>query len=385
MTELTKRQIIANLTDEQIEQYVNGELELPIRMGYELEFQRLNGKKADDFTHECDCETEYDYDRMREDADRDFRQNGIQELWADLKSHQSRSVTTDILLNALWDKYGEHEPRLTWSTVCLVANHIQGDECINWLEEWRTGWIDNWEEGCDMYPYAIECDCGDDDGFDTMANELDLPCGARIKSDGSVSGGEITSDGPNIVAELLRQTKLILDNNDLTIDKGCSYHLHFSIDGMRHTYGQHVQAEAMRYLADNIHDWPEALVDRMNDLRYYKAEISKDKYTMVNFNSDYSTWEFRLFGNIDNIDDAKVCFILAIKAMRHVYRVLENMVPSLRSLIAKALDKKRNEVCLTHFFSRYALRVFDRTESFSAILERIAVLPAIDEDTADVA
>jgi hypothetical protein len=187
----------------------------------------------------------------------------------------------------------------------------------------------------------------------------------------------------------LQLTELIFANNDLDIDAGCSYHLHFSIEGIKHSYGQHVQAEAMVFLNKSLIEglWPSALVDRLGDMNYYKPLIQQDKYSMLHFNAGYKTWEFRIFGNISNIADAKACYILAIKAMRHVYRVLEGMVPSLRSRIAEIANIDKGNLSLSQIFCQDGCSLFRWEEplTIEQLIEACRAPESVDEDTNNVA
>jgi hypothetical protein len=160
---------------------------------------------------------------------------------------------------------------------------------------------------------------------------------------------------------------------------------------MKHSYGKHVQAEVMRYLADNRELMPDCLLQRFDDMRYYLPRIRTDKYTLLNFNSDYSTWEFRLFGNVSTIEDATACYRLAIRAMRHLYRVLEKQEVSLRDALAAAKGIDRDDIDLTEFFGSNGLSMFDSDGddalSCCEIVKNIheARLNNIDADTNNVA
>jgi hypothetical protein len=146
---------------------------------------------------------------------------------------------------------------------------------------------------------------------------------AELGDDGSVKGGEIRTLGALRPTQFLSLTKHMFDNHDLTIDNNCSFHIHLSVDGVKHVYGQQTQAEMSAYLLKNIDEFPKSVQDRLRTdaTRWCEARVSTEKYTFINYNADFCTWEFRLWGNIDNYQDAKKALFLSIRALKHAYRV----------------------------------------------------------------
>jgi hypothetical protein len=84
----------------------------------------------------------------------------------------------------------------------------------------------------------------------------------------------------------------------------------------------------MAYVVNNFQRWPSKVRERFMNLdprnKFFKLDVSAEKYTMINFSENYGTWEFRLFGNIQSENDARRCLLLAIEALRHAYRVAVN-------------------------------------------------------------
>jgi hemolysin activation/secretion protein len=115
----------------------------------------------------------------------------------------------------------------------------------------------------------------------------------------------------------------MFDNHSLTIDNNCSFHIHLSVDGVKHVYGQQTQAEMSAYLLKNIDEFPKSVQDRLRTdaTRWCEPRVSTEKYTFINYNADFGTWEFRLWGNINNYQDAKKALFLSIRALKHAYRV----------------------------------------------------------------
>ena len=121
----TVRKQIANLTDEQIIAYVEGNLELPIRMGFELEFQGVDGKNRYDFETGCHGEHDYDWDAVREEAERLFRRDFCHIIRYELDARgEGRTVIWDIINQAIlnnWDLCSRYRPTtlVEWYISCL--------------------------------------------------------------------------------------------------------------------------------------------------------------------------------------------------------------------------------------------------------------------------
>jgi hypothetical protein len=388
------RQKIANLTDDQIESIIKGELDVGIRMGFELEFQKLNGKKTEEFKHKCNCNGKVDMDAVNTAAlelldshtatyyrahfasntsGKSFAFKAVNEVVATLPD----TFTKVDLLRAL----GAKAPRTKWKAIGVFLDKLDETLCAKAAE------------GIDKSKHIIrDCRCTDKSSWGAMCKTLKVNDQLHVKQDSSVSGGEITTKGPNTVAQCLSLTDFIFSNNDLSIDKGCSYHLHFSVEGMNHSYGSHIQSEAMRFLHEQLKQgkWGDFLEKRLNNMQHYRPKIDSDKYTLLNFNGEYNTWEFRIFGNVSNTADAADCFRLAIRSMRHVYQVLEGMKPSLRQDIAKATGVTPSKVRITDFFHQYGDDLFDARPSkpnLQAIIESFSakIATSIDLDTDQVA
>jgi hypothetical protein len=124
----------------------------------------------------------------------------------------------------------------------------------------------------------------------------------------------------------------LFTGHDFEIDEGCSFHIHLSVQGVRHRYGKRMQADLMAYLLENQHRLPDGVRDRLKSsaIRFCKFNIAAEKFTAVHGHS-HGTWEFRLFGNVTTQHEAWKCLLLAIDALRHAYRVKEGMDKSLVS------------------------------------------------------
>lgn len=248
-----------------------------IRCGFELEFQSQDGNDTDD---------EPDYELLDERAHEALRNENFNDV-AEIS----------------WSDYHN-------KTATQLADRIER-AISDWLDNWRDEELSN---NSDDYYSKVQ------QGINTGdISYRDIEVG----TDSSVTGGEIRTRGPQTPVNFLKMVDTIFSSNDLEIDNNCSFHIHLSVPGILHRYGQNMQGEMTAYLLDNIARWPKRVVSRMksSSSRYAAIGISEEKFTCVHYHERFQTWEFRLFGNVTGYTQAKVCLFLAIEAMRHAYRV----------------------------------------------------------------
>lgn len=155
-----------------------------------------------------------------------------------------------------------------------------------------------------------------------------------IGNDTSVGGFEFRTVGGLEINAFLKAAEEVFKLSH-SIDEKCSFHIHLQAKGIEHEYGQVMQRLLMSYILENQHLVPSSVKDRWNFhdqeqlLEYFRPMISTDKYTFVNFNSSYSTWEFRSFGNIKTMAEVRACVHLVAKAMRYAYRVKTGLEPAI--------------------------------------------------------
>ena len=263
-----------------------------VKTGFELEFQSVDGESWD---------REIDEERFYED---------MLESWHNL-------TYSDM------QEYGGDSD--AWDLITLLDNNG-----YSWRDSLRGDAYGMAEEAIDRAREGYEEYCREHwDLSDYYENDHDIDCDYSIdvKGDESVRGGEITPDMPVNPQRALTITEDLFDSNDFEIDTRCSYHIHLSVTGVEHIYGQQLQAEMLAYILDS--DIPKFLQRRLNsnDRRYCKTLLSKDKFSAINFTG--KTWEFRLFGNVSNIKQARWCYRKAVEALRHGYRVKLGMEKSL--------------------------------------------------------
>ena len=262
-----------------------------LRCGFELEFQEVNGNSKDNGGGEIDWESvseaisnryrgicrEFTYGDMEDDYERlaySFDQAGI-------------------------DFYGSVDPKLVNK---IESARYEIFDRYRETEEESGDWSEYINNGCpweDVDCYRQDVDC---------------------KDDASVRGGEIATNGGKNPLEFLKISRYLFDNNEFEIDDRCSFHIHLSVAGVDHYYGERTQAEMLAYIIKNIERLPQRVVDRINvNHRHYEAKIKTDKFNAIHYHSQ-GTWEFRLFGNVTNQIEAQKCLQLAYEALRHAYK-----------------------------------------------------------------
>lgn len=162
---------------------------------------------------------------------------------------------------------------------------------------------------------------GDPDYESGVDEEISAPH-IEVGSDNSVRGGEVRTLGALKPTEFMAAATALFTGHDFEIDTGCSFHIHLSVPGIRHTYGTRLQGELMAYILENSHRLPESVRDRLcsDAVRFCMFKLDRDKMRAVHGHPQ-RTWEFRLFGNVTNQYDAWKCLLLAIDALRHAYQV----------------------------------------------------------------
>lgn len=276
--------------------------------GFELEFQAVNGS---------DGEGEIDWDAVSEAST---------EAWCNLDLDEQKSYFSD-------EKYGDLYAALVqlgyreWD----IGNRKLQSNLDSAVCEAEDAFREEWEENTDLSEFAEGSSAREAWGSPRGVN-----CSYDFHEDSSVKGGELVVSEPQRPTGFLRHAKHLLRVNDFTVDEGCSFHIHLSVDGVQHMYGERMQAEMLAYLLANTDRMPEGVQDRLRThLHWYSCRITGDKYCAVHYHKRLGTWEFRLFGNIDNYFDARDCLILAYEAMRHAYRVKFDMAAPLVSSVAK--------------------------------------------------
>lgn len=300
-----------------------------IRCGFELEFQKLDGQDKDD-ARQLDYD-DYDRDLLRDDSRRALNDAPIDELISLIDDDRVQKFATGIM---------KTHCAYYWSDI-IVAAAIHINEVYLPLKRAEYSWRQSWEdEALSSNPerYYPTTDAYGD---------LSLPEYLELTDDSSVRGGEIRTVGPLTANQFFVAMKDAFDL-DLSIDSGCSFHIHLSLVGMQHKYGKNLQYNMMKYLIENFEFWPDSVKKRIKNTKYYKFDITRDKYSMVNFH-EQGTWEFRIFGNVTNALDGYKCLILACRALQYAYSMqalgespidrLDGIIPYLDTIFRCAIEK----------------------------------------------
>lgn len=182
-------------------------------------------------------------------------------------------------------------------------------------------------ENVDRCDYESSCEGSWDDIPENIP-------GFKAHRDGSVEGPEIVLASPQSIDKAKSMTdslfSYVVDEVGATINEGCSFHIHISVKGRKHTYGNGIQALMTDYV---LHQaiagrLPASLLNRWCNgpmSQYFPIELESDKYQFIAHRDydDYATWEFRCFGNIRNARDAKTCIDVAVEAYCWAYAMVK--------------------------------------------------------------
>lgn len=160
--------------------------------------------------------------------------------------------------------------------------------------------------------------------FEVLSERLRSPQ-LEVDTDGSVAGFEIRTTGGLTISEF--DTELARAFGvEHEIDNGCSFHVHVSVPGVQHRYGERFYRALVEWLVDHLDEVPATVRQRWaGNRRYFRLVIEQDKFTWVHAHS-LGTWEFRCFGRVTNAADGRRCAELAARAMQHAYRVVSGQV-----------------------------------------------------------
>lgn len=143
--------------------------------------------------------------------------------------------------------------------------------------------------------------------------------------DGSVRGFEFRTEGANTYESFTKASKEVFKINH-EIDEKCSFHIHLSVNGLEHNYGEQFQLLLMEGVLRQANKVPATVLQRWRvgfedtDIgQYFRWKVSSDKYTAIHKHHEFNTWEFRCFGNVQSHKDAMKCLKIALRAMQYAY------------------------------------------------------------------
>ncbi len=262
-----------------------------IRCGFELETQKTEGD-----------ETETDYDAADEEISNEV------------------SSALAINFNLRWI-----ENHLSESTIDTIRDNIR----------------ENIELSFDYSDYQMST-------HESIADKIDNE-NIEVGEDGSVSGVEIRTIGGLKYIDFVSALKDTFKLNH-KIDEKCSFHIHLSIPGVNHSYGERFQLALVEYLVESIPRLPKSVQKRFKSApqnQYIKGlTSSRNKYSFVNAHS-LNTWEFRCFGNVQNESEGITCLNIAIEAMAYAYEVTKLGKPLMTDTYEGDITELLNE-CLSY-------------------------------------
>jgi hypothetical protein len=272
-----------------------------IRCGFELETQATESNCDDqEIDHESADEA------IREEAEREFN-----EIPRNIRNALCDSTVDDVI-NDLQDR---------------IRDSFDYSDYMQSNDDALQDQIDNAIGHAMAIGIAMR-----DDNSSSKVNKPKIQCG----KDGSVDGYEFRTIGALTYAQFVIASRAAF-SLDHTIDEACSFHVHLSIPGVKHSYGDRFQLALVEYLIENIGRIPQSVRSRWKGApsnQYIKGLLSsKNKYSFV-YAHEQGTWEFRCFGNVLNTKDGLTCLNIAIEAMAHAYQVTQQS----KSLLTDSYD-----------------------------------------------
>lgn len=148
----------------------------------------------------------------------------------------------------------------------------------------------------------------------------------EVVSDQSVSGVELRTMGglgQDAFKGSIESILESIEDSEHYIDKDCSAHMHIKLGDIKHYYGNgKLHGAIMEYLAFSFDRLPVPVQDRLKcgGNRWIKPNCHDSKYTWVRFHPQ-GTIEFRLFGNLSELEDILTCQKIALEALAYGYQV----------------------------------------------------------------
>lgn len=294
--------------------------------GFELEFQSCNGKKYSN-DDECELDTEAAWEDLIErirNGNFEIRLGQLSYVYSQLaftdEVNQFFLGASGLSLSSLSRKIKEiNDSSLTDEGLLLFVRTTLPEALAQLTTALESVGRADLEDFIDIYDYYSSSDFpleSDDSILNAEVKNIEM------KYDSSVSGGEIIVKKPTTPSLCLEIANQLFSENKFNIDTGCSFHIHLSVPGISHTYGQAFQSELYLYILSQWARVPESVRERWKrSLDYCRLNLSQEKYTFVHYHQGYRTWEFRCFGNVSTTADATACYQLALEAMRHAYAV----------------------------------------------------------------
>jgi hypothetical protein len=151
--------------------------------------------------------------------------------------------------------------------------------------------------------------------LDSTASSLSVPY-VEYGTDATVKGPEIRTVG-GLSLTKIRESLAALDVLPKVVDSECSFHVHFSVNGVRmEEHKPDFHLALYEGLLNHLHELPSEVKNRISRgswrERYFDFKPCTNKYTAIAWR--HQTWEFRCFGGISSYKDQLKCVMVAAKA-----------------------------------------------------------------------
>lgn len=289
--------------DENIEQ---------LTFGFELETQETNGATCDNWRHLIGNNIPaFDYEEYKQAYEDAF------DLYnATKKSYFPWPHTTTSALYSLFSPLGRVRMRAFMDAMGIETTDDLVSKGLTTQEE-----IDLILEAIHIERHR-QPEGDDEDYYDFHKAFPNLPDTMEVVDDGSVRGFEFRTKGGLKLDEFNEAAEHIFGSEyNHTIDSRCSFHIHLRLGDIKHTFSRAKQQQMIKYLVSNMDRLPESVQKRWNDrdaIGFFDPAKQHQKYSFINFH-EQGTMEFRCFGNIDNVEDAKICLRMSVEALRYAY------------------------------------------------------------------
>lgn len=202
-------------------------------------------------------------------------------------------------------------------------------------EEFRFG-VELEYQDCDGYDKRSTIYEDGDEDSDTISLmeyvDNHVPRTIQSGEDTSVGGGELRHRDPLTYTQTLAAWTEVFRRNDLSIDEGCSLHIHMSIAGKTHSFGPELSKWMHYYIVSNTQTYPENIQERWRsgprgnyfDIPETDYQAGDSRYCFIAFREGMdltgTTWEFRCWGNVDTVEGITTCLEATVEAYNFAYQ-----------------------------------------------------------------
>jgi hypothetical protein len=323
-----------------------------LSFGVEIEYQDKGDGEID---WGADYGDLFDIEAIRE-AECEYAEDVINHDWLDHVTIDMLSPWVRRLFNTT---YRKNRWKKQYNYQCDLQNHHR-NTLETWIDcEYFDDLADVWDKVQHLFIYTdiaelrerlIEiiqenCEIDQHDYLREDAPQIgssDVTSRFECIDDQSVSGGEVRTCGGLTYDDVIDASSEILEDieqGEGAIDEDCSYHVHIKLGDIHHKFGANLHRHLMNYVKWNWKELPDSVKRRLRrGNRWIRPLYGRhEKYSMVHFH-EQGTIEFRLFGNVSDVEDAKQCLDFATNALAYAYRVRELRRNRLNTTFSEDVD-----------------------------------------------